>query len=161
MLCCCCTSLEYVRVYNAGNAAGIGGRGYVHSCDYSYCTLSDDSGGEPSWDDPNDNISIPPPPSPCPPPPGCACPSKQVLRVYSALKGSLLAERGRPHGRGQRNGSDGRGYPRVLHPGCGSSTLGVVLQRDHGCEVVNTDFSEVLQNTRAQGLAGSRTVGNR
>lgn len=34
--------------------------------------------------------------------------------------------------------------PRILHPGCGSSTLGVVLQREHGCDVVNADFSEVL-----------------
>ncbi|CAM9946754.1 unnamed protein product [Ascophyllum nodosum] len=42
-------------------------------------------------------------------------------------------------------------YPRILHPGCGTSTLGVVLHRDHGCSVVNADFSKsVVDSMRAR-----------
>lgn len=33
----------------------------------------------------------------------------------------------------------------MLHPGCGSSTLGVILQSEYGCEVVNADFSKVMK----------------
>lgn len=43
----------------------------------------------------------------------------------------------------EQSQEDERKRPRVLHAGCGSSILGVILQRDHGYDVVNADFSEV------------------
>ncbi|CAM9680065.1 unnamed protein product [Sphacelaria rigidula] len=50
----------------------------------------------------------------------------------------------------ERQKNESSSYPRILHPGCGSSDLGVVLQREHGCTVVNADFvdEEVLEKFR-------------
>lgn len=90
----------------------------------------------------------------------------QVLLVYTEIATRFVTERlgggagggfasegsdgGHGRGRGERRGGAGgiasRKHPRILHPGCGSSTLGVVLQREHGCDVVNADFSQVLPN---------------
>ena len=62
----------------------------------------------------------------------------QVLGFIEEMKQTQTA--------GMRSTREGvaSAYPRILHPGCGTSTLGVVLHRDHGCSVVNADFSKVL-----------------
>ena len=67
----------------------------------------------------------------------------QVLRVYARLSrpSPSVATNGTPNGPGNVPPPP----PRVLHPGCGSSKLGVVLQREHGFAVVNADFSEVCR----------------
>lgn len=71
---------------------------------------------------------------------------RQVLVVYTELAARFAKRWSGGGGGGDRHG-DGhasRKRPRILHPGCGSSTLGVVLQQEHGCDVVNADFSEVF-----------------
>ncbi|CAM9567753.1 unnamed protein product [Scytosiphon promiscuus] len=89
---------------------------------------------------------------------------REVLRVYADLTTQLQASPGNQAGvRGGGSGcsviADGnengegtpRKHPRILHPGCGSSTVGVVLQLEHGCDVVNADFSEgVMDSMRAR-----------
>lgn len=90
------------------------------------------------------------------PPPPCLCSllsTYQVLCVHAELTAQLLrfATSQLASGGGSNGGpweDAGRGQisrkrPRILHSGCGSSTVGVVLQREHGCDVVNADFSEV------------------
>lgn len=95
----------------------------------------------------------------------------QVLRVYADLTTQLQeTARNQVGGGGGGSGAstiaDGdenregvpRKRPRILHPGCGSSTLGVVLKREHGCDVVNADFSEVLVLCGSRGERGNRVA---
>eukprot|EP00903_Cladosiphon_okamuranus_P019211 g17665.t1 len=71
----------------------------------------------------------------------------EVLLVYTELAARFATRHDR-QGEGRRTV---RKRPRILHPGCGSSTLGVVLQQEHGCDVVNADFSEgVMESMRAR-----------
>ncbi|CAM9745667.1 unnamed protein product [Ectocarpus sp. 6 AP-2014] len=85
---------------------------------------------------------------------------REVLYVHAELTAQLLrfATSQLASGGGSNGGpweDAGRGQvsrkrPRILHSGCGSSTVGVVLQREHGCDVVNADFSEgVMDSMRA------------
>eukprot|EP00904_Undaria_pinnatifida_P000548 jgi/Undpi1/10494/HiC_scaffold_29.g12944.m1 len=68
----------------------------------------------------------------------------QVLRVFAGL--SRLPSSAATNGTRQA-----QALPRVLHPGCGSSQLGVVLKRDHGFKVVNADFSEgIMEKMRSR-----------
>eukprot|EP00752_Nemacystus_decipiens_P008250 g7377.t1 len=76
--------------------------------------------------------------------------ASEVLVVYTELA-ARFATRWSGGGGRQGGGNASRKRPRILHPGCGSSTLGVVLQREHGCDVVNADFSEgVMESMRAR-----------
>ncbi|CAN0517686.1 unnamed protein product, partial [Ectocarpus sp. 12 AP-2014] len=86
--------------------------------------------------------------------------ARKVLCVHAELTAQLLrfATSQLASGGGSNGGpweDAGRGQvsrkrPRILHSGCGSSTVGVVLQREHGCDVVNADFSKgVMDSMRA------------
>ncbi|CAN0266109.1 unnamed protein product [Pylaiella littoralis] len=97
--------------------------------------------------------------------------ASEVLRVEAELVSQLprfatkaTASGGGPtnDGEGDRRegdaGSVSRTRPRILHPGCGSSTLGVVLEREHGCDVVNADFSEGVMDRMRELYPGCRFV---